>query len=86
MALEKKIIHPVCNAHLDPVWLWEWEEGAGETLSTFRTAAELCEKDNNLIFNHNDAILYEWIRQYDSPLFNRIKKLVKSGLWHIMGG
>ena len=18
----------VCNAHLDPVWLWEWQEGA----------------------------------------------------------
>ena len=32
------------NAHLDPVWLWEWQEGAGEALSTFRQAAEFCEK------------------------------------------
>ena len=34
-------IHLLCNAHLDPVWLWEWEEGAAEALSTFRTAADL---------------------------------------------
>ena len=39
-----KRLHLLCNAHLDPVWLWDWEEGAAETLSTFRTAAELCEK------------------------------------------
>ena len=28
----------VCNAHIDIVWLWSWEEGVTETLSTFRTA------------------------------------------------
>ncbi|MFR8338814.1 MAG: hypothetical protein ACLVAW_20280 [Eisenbergiella massiliensis] len=28
----------ICNAHLDPVWLWRWEEGCTEALSTFRTA------------------------------------------------
>ena len=36
-------IHLVSNAHIDPVWLWEWPEGAGEALSTFRQAAEFCE-------------------------------------------
>ncbi len=30
-----KKIRLVSNAHLDPVWLWEWEEGAGEALSAF---------------------------------------------------
>lgn len=30
-----KKIYLLCNAHLDPVWLWEWEEGVAETLSTF---------------------------------------------------
>ena len=27
-----------CNAHLDPVWLWQWESGLSEALSTFRAA------------------------------------------------
>ena len=38
----KKELHLICNAHLDPVWQWEWEEGAAETLSTFRVAAKFC--------------------------------------------
>ena len=25
---EKRKIHLICNAHIDPVWLWNWEEGA----------------------------------------------------------
>ena len=79
-------IHLICNAHLDPVWLWEWEEGAAEAVSTFRTAAELCSESGNYIFNHNEAILYKWVEEYEPLLFRKIKKLVKQGKWHIMGG
>lgn len=39
-----KRLHLICNAHLDPVWQWEWEEGAAEALSTFRIAADFCEE------------------------------------------
>lgn len=82
----KRTIHLICNAHLDPVWLWEWQEGAAETVSTFRTAAELCENNDAFVFNHNEVILYEWIQEYEPSLFKRIQKLVKKGRWHIMGG
>ena len=79
-------LHLLCNAHLDPVWLWEWEEGAAETLSTFRTAADLCEKDGSFVFNHNEVILYQWVETYEPELFARIQKLVRAGRWHVMGG
>ncbi len=81
-----RTIHFVCNAHLDPVWLWEWEEGAATAISTFRTAADLCEQFPGFIFNHNEAILYQWVEEYDPALFSRIQRLVKAGKWHIMGG
>jgi len=71
--MEKPIVHLVCNAHLDPVWQWEWEEGACEALSTFRTAADLCEESESFVFNHNEVILYKWIEQYEPELFNRIR-------------
>lgn len=79
-------VHLICNAHLDPAWLWEWEEGLAETISTFGAAADLCEQFDGFIFNHNEAMLYEWIEQHDPALFRRIAKLVKRGSWHIMGG
>ena len=84
--MEKPIVHLICNAHLDPVWQWEWEEGVSEAISTFRTAADLCEEFGGFIFNHNEVVLYNWIEQYEPALFKRIQKLVKAGKWHIMGG
>jgi alpha-mannosidase len=86
MNMSARRVHLICNAHLDPVWLWEWEEGAAEAISTFRTAADLCEEFADFIFCHNEAILYEWVEEYEPALFARIQRLVKQGRWHIMGG
>lgn len=82
----KKNLHLICNAHIDPVWMWEIEEGIAETLSTFRVAADFCEDYKGFIFCHNEAMLYEWVEENDPVLFKRIQKLVKKGRWHIMGG
>lgn len=84
----KKKIHLICNAHLDPEWLWEWEEGAAAMLGTFRQAAEFCDQYNHeaFIFNHNEVILYRWVEEYEPELFEKIQRLVKEGKWHIMGG
>lgn len=81
-----KRLHLICNAHLDPYWMWEWEEGAAEAISTFRTAADFCEEYDGFIFNHNEVILYKWVEQYEPALFERIQRLVHQGKWHIMGG
>lgn len=79
-------IHLISNAHLDPVWLWRWDEGAAEAISTFRVAAEFCENYDGFVFNHNEAVLYQWVEEYEPSLFKRIQSLVKAGKWHIMGG
>lgn len=80
------MLYLICNAHLDPAWLWKWEEGLAQALSTFRTAAKLCEEFNSFVFNHNEALLYKWIETYDPPLFKKIKSLIKKKKWHVMGG
>lgn len=79
-------IHLICNAHLDPSWLWDMDEGAAEALSTFRTAADFCDDYDAFVFNHNEMLLYSWIEEFDPKLFERIKKHAAAGKWHIMGG
>ncbi|MBQ7900522.1 MAG: alpha-mannosidase [Clostridia bacterium] len=79
-------LYLLCNAHIDPVWLWRKREGVAETLSTFRVAADFCEEFEGFVFNHNEAVLYEWVMEHDPALFERIKKLVAAGKWRIMGG
>lgn len=80
-----KELHLICNAHLDPVWQWDWNEGATAALATFYAATKLAE-EYDYIFCHNEALLYEFIEQYDPTLFETIRSLVKAGKWHIMGG
>lgn len=76
----------VSNAHIDPVWLWQWQEGATATVATFRAAADICEEFDGFVFCHNEALLYQWVEEYDPALFARIQNLVRAGKWHIMGG
>ncbi|MFQ6037712.1 MAG: glycoside hydrolase family 38 C-terminal domain-containing protein, partial [Candidatus Aminicenantales bacterium] len=82
----ENILFLVCNAHLDPVWLWPWEEGVAEALTTFRTAARLCEEFPGFMFNHNEALLYKWVERHAPDLFRRIQNLVRTKKWHICGG
>ncbi|MBN2365476.1 MAG: alpha-mannosidase [Calditrichaeota bacterium] len=82
----KPTIHLICNAHLDPVWQWRWEEGAAETLSTFNTALRLLDEFPDWIFNHNEAVLYMWVKKFAPELFEAIQEKVKAGRWAISGG
>ena len=80
-----KELHLICNAHIDPVWQWDWNEGATAALATFYSAVEFA-GEFDYIFCHNDALLYEWVEEHDPALFAHIQELVKKGKWHIMGG
>ena len=80
-----KKLHLICNSHIDPVWMWDWEEGLGEAVSTFYQAAEFC-KEYDYIFCHNEAILYDYIEKTDPVLFDEIKNQVSAGKWSIAGG
>ncbi len=84
--MSKPKVHLICNAHLDPVWQWQWEEGCSEALSTFRTAVTVIDEYPELIFNHNEAVLYEWIKELDPFLFEEIREKVRQGRWFVSGG
>lgn len=80
-----KRLHLVCNAHIDPVWHWTFDEGISAALATFKTACDLCD-EFDYIFCHNESLLYEAVEKNSPELFERIKTLVKKGKWRIIGG
>ena len=81
----KKKLHLICNAHIDPVWQWTWDEGVSAAIATFKSACDLAD-EFDFIFCHNESILYEQIENICPELFERIKNLVAQGKWKIMGG
>ncbi len=79
-------IHVVSNAHLDPIWLWRWQEGCGEVLQTFRSAVDRLKEYKGMIFTCSSASYYKWVEELDPELFAEIKKLVKKGRWVPVNG
>lgn len=80
-----KKLHLICNSHIDPVWMWDWEEGLGEAISTFYQAEQFL-REYDYIFNHNEALLYEFVEEKDPELFKAILEQVKAGngtLWAV---
>lgn len=80
-----KRIHLICNAHIDPIWQWSWDEGISTVIATFKSAADLAD-EFDYVFCHGESLLYEAIENYAPELFERIRSLVKEGKWKITGG
>jgi len=57
-----------------------------ETLSTFRMAAKFCREYEGFVFCHNEALLYQYVEEYEPELFEEIRTLVTEGSWKIIGG
>ncbi|MCC5869065.1 MAG: hypothetical protein JJU27_11165 [Gammaproteobacteria bacterium] len=79
-------VHLVCNAHLDPMWLWHWEDGCAAALATLRVAADFCDEFPGFVFTQNEAVLYHWTAELDPALHERISGLVAARRWHVAGG
>ena len=61
----KMTFHLISNAHLDPVWLWDWREGLNQGLITCRTALNLMDENPELTFNRGEAAIYQHIEESD---------------------
>ena len=79
-------IHLLPNAHLDPVWLWDWREGLTEAITTVRAVLTLMEEFSDLTFMRGESAIYEQIEKHDPASFKRIRQLIEAGRWDVVGG
>jgi alpha-mannosidase len=84
--LPRFILHLVPNAHLDPVWLWDWREGFTEMIATTRTVLDLMDEIPDLTFMRGEAFFYRHVEQNDPAAFRRIQAYVEAGRWDVVGG
>lgn len=84
--MKKFVVHIIPNAHLDPVWLWDYREGLNEGVATCRTILDLMDANPDLTFIRGEAAIYEHIRRTDPATFVRILEKIRSGKWDAVGG
>ncbi len=82
----KPIFHLLPNAHLDPVWLWDWREGLNEGIATCRTMLRLLARYPEFTFIRGESSIYEHIERFDPESFAAIREYVRQGRWDIVGG
>lgn len=81
-----KTLHMIGNAHIDPVWLWNWQEGFHEVKASFRSALDRMNEYEDFKFVSSSAVFYEWVEKSDPTMFAEIQERVKEGRWEIVGG
>lgn len=79
-------VYLIGNGHLDPVWLWRWQEGFAEIKATFRSALDRIKEFDDFIFTSACSAYYMWIEKSDPVMFEEIRQRVKEGRWCITGG
>lgn len=79
-------LHLIANAHLDPVWLWDWREGLTEGITTCRTILDLMDENPDLTFIRGEAAIYAHIEEFDPATFARIRQQIEAGRWEVVGG
>ena len=85
-ATPDRTVHMVGNAHLDPVWLWPWQEGYQEARATFRSAVDRMDEYPDFVFTCDQVVLLSWVEEQDPKLFERIRQRAAEGRWINVGG
>lgn len=84
--MKDKKLYMIGNAHLDPVWLWNWQEGFQEAKATFKSALDRMNETDDFIFSSSSAAFFEWIEKNCPSMFEEIKKRVAEGRLELVGG
>ena len=79
-------VHMIANAHIDPVWLWPWQAGVDEAIATTASMADRCDEYGAFVFTRGEAWLYRQVELLHPLLFQRVRKLIERGQWHVTGG
>ncbi|MBQ8898618.1 MAG: alpha-mannosidase [Clostridia bacterium] len=83
---KKKTFYCVGNAHLDPVWQWQWQEGSSEAKATIRSALDRMNEFPDYIFVCSSASIFRWIEEFAPSMFEEIRQRVAEGRFVIVGG
>lgn len=60
-----KKVHLVGTSHIDPVWLWEWQDGYSEILATFRSALDRMKEFPEWNYAASSAAFFGLVREAD---------------------
>lgn len=76
----------VGHTHIDVAWLWDLYQTRHKAVRSFSTVLKLMERYPEYTFMSSQAQLYQFVKEDQPELYERIRQAVESGRWEVEGG
>lgn len=79
------LVSAIGHTHIDIAWLWTVEQTREKALRSFSTALRLMEQYPDYKFMSSQPILYQFVKEQNPRMYERIKERVREGRWETDG-
>lgn len=83
---KEALVYGIGHCHIDTCWLWPWAETRRKTARSWSNQCDLMDRYPELHFAVSQAQQYKWLKEDYPYVFDRIKKKIKDGRFHPIGG
>ncbi len=83
---QARTVYLATYSHVDPDWLWPYQEGEQQAHSTFRSVLGILDEFPQLRFSMTSAVHYKWVRESDPASGSGLPSRVVSGSPWAAGG
>lgn len=78
-------VYCVGQSHIDVEWLWTLRQTREKVQRSFSNVLKLLDKNKDATYLQSTPILYEYIKETQPKLYEKILELVKDGRWEAEG-
>lgn len=82
---DRVYVHSIGHTHIDLAWKWPLRQTREKVLRSFSTVLNLMEEYPEYRFMSSQPQLYQFVKEEEPDLFQRIKERVEEGRWEVEG-
>ena len=79
------MVSAIGHTHIDIAWLWTVDQTREKVLRSFSTVLHLMELYPDYKFMSSQPILYQFVKEQEPEMYERIKERVAEGRWEVDG-
>ena len=79
------MVSAIGHTHIDIAWLWTVNQTREKVLRSFSTVLRLMEQYPDYKFMSSQPILYQFVKEQEPELYEKIKERIKEGRWEVDG-
>ena len=83
--LHAPVVSAVGHTHIDIAWLWTVDQTREKAVRSFSTVLELMDRYPDYKFMSSQPILYQFVKEQEPELYERIRERVREGSWETDG-